>query len=241
MEYSDNMTINVIDNENYKKLTKFLIFLENNGFRNVANKKSLGLYMSIDNYLASAIIISVRIDNDVQRFEDLTKKSLEQIRNNNKFDETTGKESVNALYELITDLKSFYLFMRGLLDIITKILKELTENQNLPYSFHALVENFETYSKINPNFFGKTFQEKIIKFDKFIEERDGIIHKLHSFFFTNDVSGSFGFDIRKSIDQKTGTSYVIPIKKFTDDKISEYLEILDYMIDNPFKMQEEKC
>lgn len=226
------MTINSIDFEEYKNLKDFVNFLENNGFKNKENIDALRLYISLDNFWASTIITSIRIDNDIQRYEASTKKIFEQIRNTNNFDENTGKEGINAIFELQTDLISFYIFMRELLDIITRILKELTKNQSMTNSFHTFMKKYEQYRKDNPKFFNDIFKEKLKRFLKFKVERDGIIHFLSSFFFFNDVNGNLGFDIDKMTNQTTGTSYVISIKKFKDGKISEYLEILDYIIYN---------
>lgn len=227
------MAIDIINSENYKKLDNFRKFLEVNGFNNKENELGFKLYHRFDDFWTSIVLISNRLDNETKEFEYLTKKTFEQIRDNS-IDENTGKETINTLFELITDLKSFYFFMRAILDIMTRILKELNKNHAvvLPHSFHSFIDGFEEYSKINPDFFNSIFLDKLRKIVELKDERDGLVHKLHSFFFTTDRYGNLGFDIQKSKNQTTGTDYVISIKDFKDSKISECLEIIDYIIRN---------
>ena len=155
-------------------------------------------------------IITDRIKNESEEFQNVTSLILEKIGENEKI-EKEAEKALDLFSKLKLDIKDFYLHTKIFIDTLYRIAKII-------------------YGKSDDRYYD--FKKKLKNFKDFREKRNKITHELAQLKFTTTKEGKFGFDIPHSFNASWGTNTVNSINDFVVTTLKNLSNIIKYLREN---------
>ena len=221
------------------------------GFYKDPNSFEIDLFGSFLNFHSQALIITSRLEEDIDEFESFNKIILKHIQKKGEIPKTEIEKYSLALPKIMLDLSDFYIYTKIFLDTLPVCIKRSFKsagnknwhiiNIRKKTSINGLLnkDQMERYkSAIDFDFF-ENLGKKLIWIDDFRKTRNGLLHRFYHFVFTTTRQGDLGYDISDSIKTSLGTDTVKGILPDLQHIIDRLTDLIEYLLTNlPLRVED---
>jgi len=228
-----------------REFNNLAIFFRYKGFYKHPNPKEIDLFSRFVDFQVFLRIISERLCDEIHELNQLDKQIINKMMKEEEINDKILQNYLINFGKIQLDLSDFFIYTRIFLDTLTKCIKTsflktgYKKYAQFPESSTDLLRDIEKYKFQIDRTFLENLGLKMTWVLRFTEHRNGLVHKLYHFVFTNTRNGKFGFDVINEIRRTWGTNTVKSIINEIQDTVNQIEELLRFLSGNLSEKKDE--